>query len=147
MESSADKLIIEAPHLLTPPQRFFSWLLTTLGWLAWFYLWLPAFQWCWNVVQTGVLFDTEGRVGELTTLGIYTLIGVFLGLTLIVWAMSSYYKYKGVDRRKSRGDTRPQDVADQLGIPLEVLQAGKDKQVMVVHHLPDGGVSRIEALS
>jgi poly-beta-1,6-N-acetyl-D-glucosamine biosynthesis protein PgaD len=61
--------------------------------------------------------------------------------------MSSYYKYKGVDRRKSRGDTRPQDVADQLGIPLEVLQAGKDKQIMVVHHLPDGGVSRIEALS
>jgi poly-beta-1,6-N-acetyl-D-glucosamine biosynthesis protein PgaD len=68
MESSADKLIIEAPHLLTPPQRFISWLLT-LGWVAWFYLWLPALQWCWHVVQTGVLFDTAGRVGELTTWG------------------------------------------------------------------------------
>jgi poly-beta-1,6-N-acetyl-D-glucosamine biosynthesis protein PgaD len=147
MESSADKLIIEAPHLLTPPQRFCSWFFTALGWLAWCYLWLPAMLWCWRVVQTGVLFDTSGRSGELITLGIYTLIGAFLGLTLVVWALSSYYKYKGSDRRKIRGDTHPQDVADQLHIPLEVLLAGKDRKVMVVHHLPDGGVSRIEALS
>ena len=147
MESSADKLIIEAPHLLSPPQRFLSWFLTTLGWLAWCYLWLPAMQWCWSVLQTGVLSDSPGRASGLTTLGIYTLIGIALGTALVVWAMSSYYKYKGTDRRKPRGNAMPEDVARQLGISLSVLQEGQARQVMVVHHLTDGGIARVEALS
>ncbi|NWK79210.1 poly-beta-1,6-N-acetyl-D-glucosamine biosynthesis protein PgaD [Aquitalea sp. LB_tupeE] len=146
MENSADQLIIEAPHLLSPPQRFLSWFLTTLGWVAWCYLWLPACQWCADVLQSGGIFDSARSSGELVTLGIYTLIGVTLGTALVVWAMSSYYKYKGVDRRKPRGNARPQDVARQLGIPLNVLHEGQGRQVMVVHHLTDGGIARVEAL-
>ena len=118
-----------------------------LGWVAWCYLWLPAWQWGHEVLTHGLQIDADESSGGLITLVIYTMIGLTLGTALVVWAMSSYYKYKGVDRRKSRGDTRPEDVACQLGISLDVLRFGQDQRLLVVHHQPDGGIDRVQSLS
>jgi biofilm PGA synthesis protein PgaD len=97
-------LIIERPDLQSRAERY-GWLsVTLLCWLLWLYLFVPLLSllaWALGatVVYRALLADL--RVPEL--LGILASYGTGIGVLTTVylgWAVSSYLRFRGMDRRR-----------------------------------------------
>ena len=151
MPISKQDLIIDARHVLTRRRRLVSWLLTLLGWCAWFYLWLPAFDLLrsWLIGHAVLSIDPGlSRLAQsLTVLEIYLLVAALLGGALILWSRVNYWRFAGVERRSTIADAPLEELAGAAALPVSLLQRGCQAQILVVHHQKDGEISGIDVLS
>lgn len=96
------ELVINAPHLQTPGQRFSTALLSFSGWLLWGYFFLPLLFLCgwWLGVQICALWVNlcGGYLGLQKLLLLYS--GTILGLSAgwAVWIAYDGYSYRSVGR-------------------------------------------------
>ncbi len=97
-------LIIERSELQTPGQRWGFRSLTFVMWVAWFYLFIPLLSIAaWAVGMTLVY---QALVPNLEITDLWRMlshyaagIGVLSGI-YILWAVSSFIRFRGIERRK-----------------------------------------------
>jgi biofilm PGA synthesis protein PgaD len=97
-------LIIERPELQTRAQRFGSATVTLLCWFLWLYLFVPLLSFVAWVLGATLVYQVmlqNLQLAELLQLlsfygrGIVLLSGAYL-----LWAVASYLRFRGIDRRR-----------------------------------------------
>jgi len=146
-----EDLIIDAPYLLRPWQRVLSWILTTLGWLLWLYLWLPGLGALLRKLTGYAMLPVETSaarmIQSLEVLKGYVLVGLLLGGLLVLWSRINYWRFQGVERRSFIPDAAADEIAECAGLSLPLLYKGQQGQVLEVYHHDDGEISGVEVQS
>ena len=99
-------LIIEHPEWQTLRQRTLYASITLIFWMAWGYLWTPLLTfaaWAFGLTKTYEHMVTlEGYRGLLRLFGLYLLVIVCMGGSLLAWAFYNYFRFRGIERRRQR---------------------------------------------
>ncbi|MDI4633871.1 poly-beta-1,6-N-acetyl-D-glucosamine biosynthesis protein PgaD [Pelomonas sp. V22] len=148
MMQKTPQLIIDRPDLQTWRQRAVFGALTAAFWVGWFVLWLPA------ITMAGWLFfglrfkfhmiDLDGFSGFLGLLGIYALVIVGMGGSLLLWAKYNHLRFRGVERRRDFPVPTLADIATAKGLSEAAILDARRCQIMTVHHDDHGGILRVE---
>lgn len=119
-------LIIERADLQTRAQRYGYLSVTFICWFLWLYLFVPLlsfFAWALGatVVYQAMLqnLDTAAlwQLIQSYGTGIVSLAGIY-----VLWAFTSYLRFRHVDRRSRPRDATDQELADSHRISGEELQ-------------------------
>jgi len=128
---------------------FFDILLTTLGWVVFFFLF-----------ASGILAVLRGERNDgpevplvpplllpsvSTVLG-YGVVMVLFAALLIGWAKYNQRRFAGVDRRRPPPPLSQMQLCDSFGISHAQLDHTQEAQVMIVHHDDDGIIRSIEVV-
>lgn len=98
-------LIIERPDLQSRLQRYGYLSVTLIGWVLWLYLFVPLLSlvaWAlgatlvYQALVQGLSLSDLGHLLARYGSGIGVLVSV-----LLVWAVSSYWRFRGMDRRRA----------------------------------------------
>lgn len=129
-------LIIERPDLQTKAQRYGYAGLTFICWFVWLYLFVPLLSfaaWAFG----GVLIY-ERLVRDLTeTNALERLAGYGCGIALLgtmylAWAIYSYLRWRGVERRLSSSPVTVDQIAERFGMTRERIVALRGASIDVV---------------
>jgi len=103
----------------------------------WISLWWPA-----------VVYVSQGAWYGLpvwSSLRSYAGVWACVGVALVVWARVNYWRFSTHEQRHRVPDVTADELAVDLGVPADDLRGGRLARVMLVHHLPAGGIERIES--
>lgn len=141
-------LIIDRPDLQTWRQRAVFGALTAVFWVAWFFLWLPAVTlaaWVFFGARFQLhMIELEGYKGFASLLGIYALVIVAMGGSLLLWAKYNHWRFRGVDRRREFPRITLAEVGRFHGRSEAEVARWRTLQVMTVHHDEHGAVMRVD---
>lgn len=143
-------LIIERPDLQSPRQRATSALMTAFFWLLWAALWLPLLTlaaWAFFGIRfhlNMVTYDGYHRFAGL--LGIYALVILAMGGSLVAWAKYNHLRFRGVDRRKPTPPPETAALARHFGHDKYQFAKWRRTRVVVVHHDADGSITFVDRL-
>jgi biofilm PGA synthesis protein PgaD len=98
-------LIIERPDLQTRLQRYGYLSVTFIGWVLWLYLFVPLLSLAAWVFGATLVYQTllQG-LSPADLAGLLVRYGggiAVLVSALFVWAMTSYWRFRGMDRRRA----------------------------------------------
>lgn len=105
----------------------------------WLSLWWPALVYVFQGAWVGM--------PAWNSLRSYVWVSAWVGVTLVVWARVNYWHFSSHEQRQGVPDVTADELAADLGVAASALQGGRLAQVMVVHHLPAGGIESIESAS
>ena len=129
-------LIIERPDLQTAGQRFGYLSLTFVCWIFWLYLFVPLLSLVAWVLGARTVYEVLLQDLSVSNLvEISTLYGTGIGaLTLIylVWAVSSYLRFRRVDRRAPQAPVSAAQLAASHQLSLESLSTLQSSRRMVI---------------
>jgi biofilm PGA synthesis protein PgaD len=135
-------LIIDKPHWQTRGQRVVFGSVTLVFWAVWIYLWLPILGFVGWLLGVRLAYDQMiikgGYVGLLHLLGIYALIILALGASLLIWAYYNYFRFRGVDRRAARPPVSVINLSERYQFPAETLDRWITARRLVLHHNQEG---------
>jgi biofilm PGA synthesis protein PgaD len=124
--------------------------LTFVFWAIWFYLWLPLLAliaWAAGLEQAYKYMIVLGGYEEvLGVLGIYTLIILLLGGSLVTWATYNILRYGNLEQRTTREAPTLEQVARYFRQGPVAVQAWRQNQRLRVTHDDDGAISAVEVL-
>lgn len=137
-ETEKAKLIIDRSRLVSTPKRIVAGGITALFWFAWIYLWLPLLTLlAWTVgihhayIQLLPSVETEGIMNLAFT---YFAIVLGLGITLMVWALSEYLRFRNVRRRIEPTAVGIFELARYADVNPTLLMQWQAARRIVVHH-------------
>jgi biofilm PGA synthesis protein PgaD len=140
--------IIDKPQWQTARQRAVFGTVTVLFWALWIYLWLPVLAiigWLLGIkIAYREMVIKHGYVQLVQDLGLYALVILCLGGSLLLWAYYNYFRFRGVERRQER----PRVTLEETGLRFQV-EAGELRRWtlaprLVMHHGADGRVIRAD---
>ena len=142
--------LIERSDLQSPQQLKLYGALTLVFWAVWFYLWLPVLAllaWSLGVQQAfKYMVVLEGYQEVIRLLGIYTLVILLLGGSLILWALYNIIRFRGVERRIGSPPVTPAEIGrDFAQDPLSVERWQRAQRLCVTHDLK-GRITQVEIL-
>lgn len=130
--------IISRPDWQSRRQRAVLGGLTFVFWLAWFYLWLPAISfvaWLFGIHLFYVeIFQLEGYKAVLSLLGMYGLVVLAMGGSLVAWALYNWIRFRGIERRRARVSVTVDQLATDMKLSLQDLDAWQRCACMTAHH-------------
>ena len=142
--------LIERSDLQSPRQRTLYGVLTLAFWAFWFYLWLPVLAllaWMLGVQQAfKYMVVLEGYREVIRLLGIYSLIILLLGGSLVLWASYNIIRFRGVERRVAALPVTPTEIGRDFGQDPESVARWQSEQRLYVTHDQDGRIARVETL-
>jgi biofilm PGA synthesis protein PgaD len=142
--------IIDRADLLTLRQRTVSGLLTLVFWLIWVYLWLPLLAlaaWAIGMEQAYKYMIALGGYEEVIgLLGIYTLIILIMGGSLVGWAAYNILRYGKRAKRSSSEPPALEEVARYFRQGPLAVEGWRQAQRLQVMHDEKGGIARVEVL-
>lgn len=148
MKKREPQLIIDRPDLQTWRQRAMFGALTAAFWLLWFLLWLPI------VTMAGWLFfglrfqqhmiEMDGYQGFLNLLGVYALVIIGMGGSLVLWAKYNHIRFRGVERRRDFPVPSALHIGQLHGLSEADILRAREQRILVVHHDDHGGILRFE---
>lgn len=124
MPSTARPLIIERPDLQTRAQRYGYLSATFVCWFLWLYLFVPLLSFVAWALGATVVYQAMLQNLDTATLwrliqsygtGIISLAGIY-----VLWAFSSYLRFRHADRR-----SRPPDATDREMAASHRISAGE----------------------
>ncbi len=131
-----ENLIIDQPSLQTLWQKYSYGFLTLVAWSLWLYLWLPLINLIAWLLGFKVFYQhmivLGGYAGFLQLLGVYFVIILLIGMTLLSWALYNQIRFRGKDRRGAVPPARNEDVARFFGVSEEELQAAQKTRRLVI---------------
>ncbi len=131
-----ENLIIDQPSLQTLWQKYSYGIFTLLAWSLWLYLWLPLINLIAWLLGFKVFYQhmivLGGYVGFLQLLGIYFVIILLIGTTLLSWALYNQIRFRGKDRREAVPPATNEDVARFFGVNEEDLQSAQKTRRLVI---------------
>ncbi|HXH04095.1 MAG TPA: poly-beta-1,6-N-acetyl-D-glucosamine biosynthesis protein PgaD [Candidatus Competibacteraceae bacterium] len=141
-------VIIYRPDLQSRWQRYLYRSLAVIGWVIWFYLWVPLLTLAaWTaggITVHSTMFEQGGlwdfyeflrRTSEL----IFVLCG-----GLILWALYNHYRFRCRERRQPRPPVTLAAIADYAGLPEQTLRAAQGMRRAVVLHDAAGRIAAIQ---
>ena len=129
-------LIIERGHLQTGPQRWGYRSLTVICWLLWLYLFMPLL----SVIAwvAGLTLVYEVLLQDLLLADLWRLlarygsgIGVLTSVYLL-WAITSYLRFRGVERRKAVEQVSDLQLAESHQLQMAELKTLKQADRLVL---------------
>lgn len=127
-------LVIERPDLQTATQRFGYMSMTFICWGIWMYLLMPLFSllaWAAGAYTVyDVLIQNLSTADLLEMLAGYGAGILMLTATYLIWAVTSYLRFRDVDRRRA-----PQPVADPALAASHRITLALLKSMRRVKHL------------
>ncbi|HCE46881.1 MAG TPA: poly-beta-1,6-N-acetyl-D-glucosamine biosynthesis protein PgaD [Lentisphaeria bacterium] len=149
-------LILDSPRLVSKTQYYTEWGINILGWIAWMIfirpliilvLWYVAYRF-FNYQ----MFQLEGIENpEYFGIGACVLIGIYL--TMLGWSRYNAWRFRGKDRRTSRGEATPGCIAEYYKVrPEDISTLQKSKNIDVyfleddIIEIDDGKGIRVKAL-
>lgn len=129
-------LIIERPDLQTRLQRYGYLSVTFICWFLWLYLFVPLLSFvAWALGATLVY---QAMLQNLDTATLWQLIQSYgagiagLAGIYILWAFTSYLRFRHVDRRSRPGDATDQELAASHRLSDEELHTLRSSRRVVV---------------
>jgi biofilm PGA synthesis protein PgaD len=142
--------IIERPDLQSLQQQTIYGALTIVFWALWFYLWLPVlafFAWLLGVQQAyKYMIVLEGYHDVIRLLGVYSLVIVLLGGSLVLWALYNIIRFRGIENRTATSAITPAEIGRDLGMDPVALERWQKAQRLYVTHDQAGRVARVDIL-
>ena len=142
--------IIERADLQTLRQRTVFGALTFVFWIFWAYLWLPLLAliaWAIGLEQAyEYMFVLGGYKDVVGLLGIYTLIILLMGGSLVAWAAYNILRYGKRAKRSSSEPPALDEVARHFGLGPQAVAGWRKAQRLSVSHDDKGGIARVEIL-
>jgi biofilm PGA synthesis protein PgaD len=143
--------LVERSDLQSPRQRTLYGALTLVFWAFWLYLWLPLLAllaWSLGVEEAYKYMVTLGGYhAVLTLLGIYALIILLLGGTLILWAVYNILRFGGVENRVAAPAVTALEIGREFGQDPEAVARWQTEQRLYVTHDQQGRIERVEVLA
>ena len=135
-------LIIDRPHWQTRGQKVMFGSLTLVFWALWIYLWMPILGFIGWLLGVRLAYDQMvvkgGYVGLMHLMGIYALIILALGATLLLWAYYNYFRFRGQERRRPRPVVDLASLTQRYNMTAETLSRWTDAKRLIMHHNADG---------
>lgn len=142
------QLIIERPEWQSFGQRTLYASITLVFWAAWGYLWIPLITFLAWAMGFGAIYDRmvmlDGHHGLLQMLGIYSLVVLLLGGSLLLWAMYNYIRFRGVDRRRPRSAVEASVLGPHYHLDPAMLSSWQQAKRLVIHHDLASNVTGVE---
>ncbi len=156
-EKNFDKpIIIERPSLVSKTRHYTEWTIHIIGWILWMLLIRPLIiLLLWYLTYRFFkyeMFTLEG-IDNPIYFGIGAGILVSIYLIMFVWSRYNAWRFKGKDRRKSRGDATPEAIAEFYKMKTEDISALQSSSKIDIYFLDNelieidnGRENRIKAL-
>lgn len=142
------QLIIDRPDLQPRQHRAAFAVVTAMFWLLWVLLWLPLITllgWAFFGYQLHFqMFALDGYRGVLDVLGIYALVILVMGASLMVWAKYNHLRFRGIDRRRDVSPPTPAELAPLHGCTPQDIGHWQGLHIVTVHHDSDGRIQRVD---
>lgn len=136
---------IDRPDLQSHGQRTVSSALAVLGWVCWFYLFLPLltlFGWAisYQRVNQYIVQNTDGFFQQIQLLGPIVLI---MGALLLLWATYNLIRSRGTDRRRASRNVTLDEIAGHFQIDVSLVIQAQNQQVSVFYFNGQGEVINV----
>jgi biofilm PGA synthesis protein PgaD len=142
--------IIDRADLQTPQQRTVYGVLTLLFWLVWAYLWLPLLAlvaWAVGLEQAYEYMIVLGGYEEvLGLLGIYTVIIMIMGGSLVGWAAYNILRYGSRAQRSGNQPPTLEEVARYFRQGPQAVESWRRAQRLQISHDEKGAIARVDIL-
>ena len=142
--------IIERADLQTMRHRTISGVLTILFWAIWAYLWLPLLAlvaWAAGLEQAYKYMIHLGGYREVIgLLGIYTLIIILMGGSLVGWATYNILRYGKRAMRTASQPPATEEVARYFRQGPLAVENWRRAQRLSVLHDEHGNISQVDIL-
>src|SRR3970040_769387 len=111
--------LIERSDLQAPQQRTLYGALTLAFWAFWFYLWLPFLALLASTLGVQQAYKymvvLGGYQDVIRLLGIYSLVILLIGGTLVLWAVYNIIRFRDVERRTVALPVTPAEIGWDFG--------------------------------
>lgn len=142
--------IIDRADLQSPQQRTVYGVLTFVFWVVWAYLWLPLLAlvaWAAGLEQAYKYMIVLGGYEEVIgLLGVYTLIILLMGGSLVGWAAYNILRYGKRAKRSSSEPPGLEEVARHFGQGAQAVAGWRKAQRLSVSHDEKGAIARVDVL-
>ncbi len=161
-DSTRDPPQIQAPELLSAPERRRDTLVTALMWVVYLYLWVPLvslFAWLLGFeFAYDVMIRSGGARGLDKVLITYGISITLILATVAVWSIGNRLRYGRLSRRRSASEVKLEPMAEYFGVDLATgarlrslkmasISFDSDGRPLVERHepsLPDGGPDSLQ---
>ena len=117
---------IQAPELLTAPERRRDTLITAAMWLAYLYLWVPLLSLGAWLLGFEFAYDVMIRSGGIRDLGgiliVYAAIVCVIICAVTLWSLINRARFRGVKRRKSAANVSLLEMAQHFDLEEESVR-------------------------
>ncbi len=136
MKSKYESLIIDRPDKIPPGQKLTALGITLLFWGALLYLWQPLLSiiaWGLNIrLFYNHMILMGGYRTLLDLLVWYLAVIALLGGSLIFWARTNQWRFRGKERRSGIGATNVSTLATEFGLSAEEVASLSRHRVIAV---------------
>jgi len=143
--------LIERPEMQTAGQRTLYGALTLAFWAFWIYLWVPLLAllaWVLGVQQAfKYMVILGGYHHAANLLGIYALVILALGGTLVTWATYNILRFRGVERRLAPLPVSAAELMRHFGADGAALARWQSTQRLFVTHTQEGQIFRVDSMA
>ena len=144
-------LIFERPNAQSAAVRGAMMAVTWMGWAVWVSLWRPALTflpWLFGVDIARREWVEFAGWTDLAHFILHTApYGQALCAILLIWAFSSYLRFRGSDRRKSRPLSTAETDAKHTRMTAEALSKSRQLTTLVCYHDEEGHLTDVRNLS
>lgn len=137
--------IIRRPDLQSKYKRRATFIVATLCWAAWFYLFTPLFTllawWFGGTrVEHHIFMDTEH---SRLVLLLYALAVLLAGALLIAWAVYNYLRFRHTERRNPPAHLNKQRLAEYFDVELATVDQIQTVKIGYVSHDEHGVIQAV----
>ena len=132
MSAPEDAVHIDAPELMTAPERTRDTLFTAIMWLVYLYLWVPLASLLAWLLGFEFAYDVMIRSGGARDLGavltVYGVIVVVIAATVAFWSLGNRFRYGNLKRRAAHSTVTTTELARYFDVDpaqVERLRAAK----------------------
>jgi biofilm PGA synthesis protein PgaD len=120
MSAIREKLHIDAPEMLTAPERTRDTLFTAIMWAIYLYLWVPLLSMLAWLLGFEFAYDVMIRTGGIRELGgilvAYGVIVTVIFATVAFWSLSNRVRYGKLKRRKKGPCVTTAEIAEYFDV-------------------------------
>jgi biofilm PGA synthesis protein PgaD len=143
-EGHGNDISIDAPELMTRPERTRDAVATALLWAVYVYLWVPLvslFAW-WLGFEFA--YDVMVRAGGASSLkNVLVDYSIAVGIIFAVvtlWSFSNRIRFRGLNRRKISAAVSDEELADQFGIDAAQVAHLRQQKIVAIDFDDKGGL-------
>ena len=144
-------LIFERPNAQSTAVRGAMMAVTWIGWAVWVSLWRPALTllpWLFGADIARREWVEFAGWTDLVNFVLHTApYGQALCAILLIWAFSSYLRFRGSDRRKSRPLSTAETDAKHTRMTAEALSRSRQSTNLVCYHDEEGHLTDVRNVS
>lgn len=142
MSIAGNDLHIDAPELLTAPERTRDTVFTAFMWVVYLYLWVPLaslFAWWFGFeLAYDVMIRTGGARELANVLVLYGIIFGAIFTTVAFWSLGNLLRYGKLSRRKAREIATTAEIAEHFGLDADSVARLRAARSVAIDFDADG---------